>query len=106
MVALWLVDAALITMVQVATQRSQARRWAQFPCSMRKGPHSNNLFIVCVGGRLQRRVNEYPCLAVLLFGDLIDGCFVVGGCSIDYNGPGCNLERRWTQFLCSMIKDT
>ena len=25
-------------------------------------------------------------------GDLIDGCIVVGGCSIDYNGPGCNLD--------------
>ena len=21
---------------------------------------------------------------------LIDGCFVAGGCSIDYNGPGCD----------------
>ena len=21
---------------------------------------------------------------------LIDGCFVAGGCSVDYNGPGCD----------------
>ena len=24
---------------------------------------------------------------------LIDGCFVAGGCSVDYNGPGCDSEE-------------
>ena len=26
-------------------------------------------------------------------GDLIDGCFVFGGFSVDYNGPGYNSEE-------------
>ena len=65
-VVLWLVDAALIKMVQVATQRSQVRRWAQFPCSMRKGPLNNNIFIVCFGGQHNKRVNEYPCWEIWL----------------------------------------
>ena len=93
MVALWLVDAALITMVQVATQRSQARRWAQFLCSLRKGPHSNNFFIVCFDGRLHKRVNKYPCLEIWLIVALI---------TIVQVATQRSKARRWAQFPCSM----
>jgi hypothetical protein len=30
---------------------------------------------------------------------LIDGCFVAGGCSVDYNGPGCDEDEMVRAFF-------